>query len=127
MLDADSQVRYGGGLDARWKDEAAALVRKLEGWDAQLREMAYTETEGAEDDGVNGSDDGDKTQVSSLKRMLDGCVSLVRDMLDELAVMGEIESAAMERETEWIRRMNREGDDGCGKDTQRAGAVWRVI
>ncbi|KAK2057723.1 hypothetical protein LY76DRAFT_515612, partial [Colletotrichum caudatum] len=105
--------------------------RKLEGWDAQLREIAYA-GEGGDDEeegaAVGGGGDGPpKTQASSLKRMLDGCGSLVRDMLDELAVMEEIEAAAVERETEWIRRMNREGDDGRGKDTQRAGAVWRLV
>ncbi|OHW91565.1 hypothetical protein CSPAE12_09870 [Colletotrichum incanum] len=123
LLDANAEVRFGDGLDARWKEEAAALVRKLEGWDAQLRELEYVEV--GEDEG--GDSSNSKTQVSSLKRMLDGCGSLVRDMLDELAVMEEIEAAAVERETEWIRRMNREGDDGRGKDTPRAGAVWRVI
>ncbi|KAK1996755.1 hypothetical protein LX36DRAFT_579811, partial [Colletotrichum falcatum] len=104
--------------------------RKLEVWDAQLREMAYAE-EGEEEEevaAVAARGDGGKTaQASSLKRMLDGCGSLVRDMLDELAVMEEIEAAAVERESEWIRRMNREGDYGRGRDTQRAGAVWRVI
>ncbi|GKT80878.1 LOW QUALITY PROTEIN: hypothetical protein ColTof4_13301 [Colletotrichum tofieldiae] len=123
LLDANADVRFGGGLDARWKEEAAALARKLGGWDAQLRELEYAEV--GEDEG--GGSGGSKTQVSSLKRMLDGCGSLVRDMLDELAVMEEIEAAAVERETEWIKRMNREGDDGRGKDTPRAGAVWRVI
>ncbi|KAK2021986.1 hypothetical protein LX32DRAFT_603656, partial [Colletotrichum zoysiae] len=105
--------------------------RKLEGWDAQLREMAYAEGAGEGDDEEEDEGrpvgDGVETQASSLKRMLDGCGSLIRDMLDELTVMEEIEAAAVERETEWIRRMNREGDDGRGKDTQRAGAVWRLI
>ncbi|KAK2011441.1 hypothetical protein LZ32DRAFT_619093 [Colletotrichum eremochloae] len=137
LLDADSQVRYVGGLDARWKDEAAALVRKLEGWDAQLREMAYAEEEAEVEEeeeeavvgrGGGGGGGGKTHETSSLKRMLDGCGSLVRDMLQELAVMEEIEAAAVERETEWIRRMNREGDDGRGReDTQRAGAVWRLV
>ncbi|KAK1961549.1 hypothetical protein LY78DRAFT_588474, partial [Colletotrichum sublineola] len=120
--------------------------RKLEGWDAQLREMAYAEEEaeveeeeeeeeavvgrrGGGGGGGGGGGRGGKTrETSSLKRMLDGCGSLVRDMLQELAVMEEIEAAAVERETEWIRRMNREGDDGRGReDTQRAGAVWRLV
>ncbi|KAI3537811.1 hypothetical protein CSPX01_09981 [Colletotrichum filicis] len=122
LLDDNADVRFGGGLDARWKDDAAALVRRLEGWDAQLRELEY-----------RGDDDEDAaystttTQASSLKRMLDGCSSLVRDMLDELAVMEDIEAAAVQRENEWIKKMNREGDDGRGRDTQRAGAIWRVI
>ncbi|KAK2050407.1 hypothetical protein LZ31DRAFT_548245 [Colletotrichum somersetense] len=90
--------------------------------------MAYAEEgeDGEEEEGRSVGD-GVKTQASSLKRMLDGCGSLVRDMLDELTVMEEIEAAAVERETEWIRSMNREGDDGRGKDTQRAGAVWRLV
>ncbi|KAK6209472.1 hypothetical protein QIS74_11056 [Colletotrichum tabaci] len=128
LLDADSQVRFGGALDARWKEDAAALVRKLEGWRAQLRELEYRDEEESDDDGGDG--DGGKTRVSSrssLERMLNGCGSLIRDMLDELAVMEEIEAAAVEREAEWIRRMNRQGEDGRGKDTPRAGAVWRVV
>ncbi|KAK1640569.1 hypothetical protein BDP81DRAFT_391248 [Colletotrichum phormii] len=126
LLDGNADVRFGGGLDARWKDDAAALVRRLEGWDAQLRELEYR---GDDDGGENDGDAavGTTTQASSLKRMLGGCGSLVRDMLDELAVMEDIEAAAVERENEWIKRMNREGDDGRGRDTQRAGAIWRVI
>ncbi|TQN74577.1 hypothetical protein CSHISOI_00884 [Colletotrichum shisoi] len=123
LLDADSQVRFGGALDARWKEDAAALVRKLESWRAQLRELEYRDEEESDDD-------GGKTWMSSrssLERVLDGCGSLIRDMLDELAVMEEIEAVAVERETEWIRRMNRQGEDGRGKDTPRAGAVWRVV
>ncbi|EXF85784.1 hypothetical protein CFIO01_09474 [Colletotrichum fioriniae PJ7] len=129
LLDDNADVRFGGGLDARWKEEAAALVRRLEGWDAQLRELEY----GGDDDedaaaGAGAGAGTDTTaQASSLKRMLDGCSSLVRDMLDELAVMEDIEAAAVERENEWIKKMNREGDDGRGRDTQRAGAIWRVI
>ncbi|KAJ3942343.1 uncharacterized protein N0V96_007841 [Colletotrichum fioriniae] len=127
LLDDSADVRFGGGLDARWKEEAAALVRRLEGWDAQLRELEY----GGDDDEDAAAGAGAGTdataQASSLKRMLDGCSSLVRDMLDELAVMEDIEAAAVERENEWIKKMNREGDDGRGRDTQRAGAIWRVI
>ncbi|KAK1485294.1 hypothetical protein CABS01_13589 [Colletotrichum abscissum] len=122
LLDDNADVRFGGGLDARWKDDAAALVRRLEGWHAQLRELEYR---GDDDEDATAS--ATTTQASSLKRMLDGCSSLVRDMLDELAVMEEIEAAAVERENEWIKKMNREGDDGRGRDTQRAGAIWRVI
>ncbi|KAK1838156.1 hypothetical protein CCHR01_19215 [Colletotrichum chrysophilum] len=59
--------------------------------------------------------------------MLDGCESLIKDMVGELAVMEEIEAAAVQRETEWIKKMNRQGDDGGKRDTPRAGAVWRVI
>ncbi|KXH63709.1 hypothetical protein CNYM01_14071, partial [Colletotrichum nymphaeae SA-01] len=123
LLDDKADVRFGGGLDARWKDDAAALVRRLEGWDAQLRELEYS----GDDDEDAAPSTTTTTQASSLKRMLDGCTSLVRDMLDELAVMEDIEAAAVERENEWIKKMNREGDDGRGRDTQRAGAIWRVI
>ncbi|KAF9874085.1 hypothetical protein CkaCkLH20_08457 [Colletotrichum karsti] len=122
LLDANLDVRFGGGLDARWKDECAALVRRLEGWQTQLRDLAYHEEEAVEEE----IDEGKEAQASSLKRMLDGCGSLVKDMLGELAVMEEIEAAAVERETEWIRKMNRRGDDGK-RDTPRAGAIWRTI
>ncbi|KAK7435380.1 hypothetical protein CaCOL14_006455 [Colletotrichum acutatum] len=125
LLDDNADVRFGGGLDARWKDDAAALVRRLEGWDAQLRELEYRGDD--DEDVAAGAGTDTTTQASSLKRMLDGCASLVKDMLDELAVMEDIEAAAVERENEWIKRMNREGDDGRGRDTQRAGAIWRVI
>ncbi|WYZ40551.1 hypothetical protein EsH8_IV_000892 [Colletotrichum jinshuiense] len=123
LLDPNLEVRFGGGLDDRWKEESSALVRRLEGWNAQLRDFDYVDDHGDGD----GDGEGKATQVPSLKRMLDGCRSLIRDMLDELAVMEQIEAAAVERETEWIRMMNREGDDGRGKDTPRAGAVWRVV
>ncbi|KAF4932132.1 hypothetical protein CGCVW01_v000006 [Colletotrichum viniferum] len=119
LLDANLEVRFGGGLDARWKEECALLVRRLEGWDLQLKELAY--------DGEEEEEAEDVAQTSSLKRMLDGCESLIKDMLGELAVMEEIEAAAVQRETEWIKKMNRQGDDGGKRDTPRAGAVWRVI
>ncbi|KAI8231986.1 hypothetical protein K4K55_005821 [Colletotrichum sp. SAR 10_96] len=118
LLDANLEVRFGGGLDARWKEECALLVRRLEGWDLQLKELAYDDEE---------EEAEDMAQTSSLKRMLDGCESLIKDMLGELAVMEEIEAAAVQRETEWIKKMNRQGDDGGKRDTPRAGAVWRVI
>ncbi|KAF6828608.1 hypothetical protein CMUS01_08514 [Colletotrichum musicola] len=118
LLDANLEVRFGGGLDARWKDEASALVRRLEGWQAQLQEMQFPGKD---------ADEQAESQVSSLKRMMDGCGSLVRDMLAELAVMEDIEAAAVERETEWIKKMNRQGNDGRRSDTPRAGAIWRVI
>ncbi|KAL0931822.1 uncharacterized protein CTRU02_212775 [Colletotrichum truncatum] len=131
LLDSNLEVRFGGGLDARWKEECFALVRRLEGWQAQLRELEYVQEANDHEDGNEDGNDDDnnkESRVSSLKRMLDGCGSLIRDMLGELAVMEEIEAAAVERETEWIKKMNRQGDDGqTRRDTPRAGAVWRVM
>ncbi|ROT35708.1 hypothetical protein SODALDRAFT_352625 [Sodiomyces alkalinus F11] len=124
-----------GGLDDAWKDDVAGLVRRLDGWRRQLHHLGDAPridgAAGAASAHENSAGDGGKQEmVSSLCRILEGCRSLVGDMLAELAIMEDIERAAVENETDWIRRMNREEDlvarhNHC--DTPRAGAVWRVF
>lgn len=98
-------------LEAAWKEECPGLIRKLDGWQRQLNDLG--EMPPLREDG---------SQPASLIRMLKGCRSLVQTMLAELVVMEDIEREALEREDEWIEKVNREDDDD---DTPRAGAIWR--
>ncbi|KAH8176008.1 hypothetical protein LIA77_04426 [Sarocladium implicatum] len=100
-----------GELEASWKEECPGLIRRLEGWERQLKDMGSL---------PRPPDDG--SRPASLIRMLVGCESLIRNMRAELAVMQEIELEALEREDAWIERVNREDDDN---DTPKAGAIWR--
>lgn len=111
MMMEGGEVAFVGELDSAWRDECAGQQRRLEGWQRQLEEMGEVPRK-------------DGTDAPSLARMLDGCRRLVRDMLAELDVMGQIERDAIRRENEWIRRMNQEEQ---GDDTPRAGAIWRAI
>lgn len=97
-------------LGQLWRDECAAVTRKLEGWRKQLEEVGEYPADG------NGK--------SSLERMLEGSRALVFDMLVELEAMEDIETAAVAREEAWIDEMNRDGDNDEG---QRAGAIWRAV
>lgn len=124
-----------GGLDDAWKDDVAGLVRRLDGWRRQLHQLGdVPRVEGAACPASGhletSGGDGVQEMRSSLCRILEGCRSLIRDMLAELTVMEDIERAVVGREMDWIRRMNREEDsitrrDDC--DTPRAGAIWRVV
>ncbi|KAL2752521.1 hypothetical protein ACRALDRAFT_1065641, partial [Sodiomyces alcalophilus JCM 7366] len=132
---ADDDHVVVGGLDDAWKDDVAGLMRRLDGWARQLHhlgdvpnfeEAAAGPAPGQDNPGGNGRQEAG----SSLCRILDGCRSLVRDMLAELAVMEDIERVVVEREMDWIRRMNREEDSVTrhdDSDTPRPGAVWRVV
>ncbi|KAG5981761.1 hypothetical protein E4U55_002590 [Claviceps digitariae] len=111
-------------LDASWRDEVAALTRRLETWTAQFSSIddfaAGDTTPLADADGTGGS-------ASALGRMLAGVRHLLREMLRELYAMGEMEALALAREEAWIERMNREGEDGEGTTNRGVGAVWRVL
>ncbi|KAL8420137.1 hypothetical protein RB594_003060 [Gaeumannomyces avenae] len=118
--DEGGLVAGGGGgddvafvevLDPAWRDECAALARKLDGWRRQLVGLA-----------VRGGDG--QAATSSLAVVLTACRELVHDMLAELDVMERIEREALRQETEWIEHMSR--DDGSD-DTLKAGAIWRVL
>ncbi|KAK1751735.1 hypothetical protein QBC47DRAFT_405750 [Echria macrotheca] len=102
-----------GELDGQWKDECAGLVRRLDEWRRQLREI----------DVDGGEEEGEKEE-SSLARILRGCRELIRDMLDELDVMEGMEREVVAEEMDWVRRVNREMDEGGNR--ARAGAIWRV-
>lgn len=98
-------------LDSAWKEEAPGLIRKLDGWRRQLKDLGdVPETDG--------------TGSASLTRMITGCRSLIDTMLRELTIMEEIEQEALRKEEAWITKVNREEDSD---DTPMAGAVWRTI
>jgi hypothetical protein len=130
----DADIVFVGELDAAWKEESAGLVRKLEEWRRQLRDLqvvppAADAADGAAD-GTNGADGdeagGQPPPASSLARIVGGCTSLVDDMLAGLAVMDEIEKEAIRQEDEWVRMMINRDEDGAD-DTPKAGAIWRVL
>ena len=102
---------FVGELDASWKEECPGLIRRLDGWERQLKDLGGL---------PRLSEDG--SRPASLVRMLVGCGSLIRSMRAELAVMDEIESEALEKEDAWIDKVNRQDDDN---DTPKAGAIWR--
>ncbi|TPX12043.1 uncharacterized protein E0L32_007158 [Thyridium curvatum] len=120
--DGDGMPLFIGELDASWRDECAALARKLDGWRRLLRELGDNLPEDEDEDDA----DADADERSSLAQMVGGCRSLVHDMLAELHVMEEIEREALRQENEWIRRMNADEEEPR-RDAHRAGAVWRVF
>lgn len=102
----DEDIVFLEELDSGWNDDCLILGRKLESWRDHLKHL------GSPDPG------------SSLATVVDGCRSLVRGMLMELAIMGQIERDAVAMELEWIKSMN---DDTMDDDENIpvAGAVWR--
>ncbi|KAH6687179.1 hypothetical protein F5X68DRAFT_206927 [Plectosphaerella plurivora] len=108
----DESALLAGPIDAEWREQAAHLAHRLEGWGRQLRDLRCRE---------------DVDANASIRRALEGCNTLVADTLAEIAVMEDIVRLAGARERDWIRRMNREDDGGSARrdDTPRAGAVWR--
>lgn len=118
---ADDLVRGGevlfvSDLDARWKDECAGLVRKLEAWCLMLHEMGP-----APDDG------NDDSPRSSLSRILEGCTSLVVGMLAELEVMLDIERDARRSEDNWIERMSQQLRIGDHETMDREPPLWKMV
>lgn len=117
---ADALVQGGdvvfvSDLDTRWKADCASLNRKLEAWGAMLL-----------DTGAAPEEDGE-TQRSSLSRVLEGCTSLVHDMLAELELMQEIEEEARLLEDEWIERMNEELKIGDHEAMDKEAPLWKLI
>ena len=102
----DEDIVFLEELDSGWKDDCLVLGRKLESWRDHLKHL------GSPDPG------------SSLASVFDGCRSLVRGMLAELAIMGQIERDAMSMELEYIKSMNDDAIDD-DEDIPVAGAVWR--
>lgn len=93
-------------LEQSWKDECTNLTRKLDMWRGQLRDL------------------GELERASSLATVVGEYRTLVKGMLKELAVMGEIERDVMGREIDWIKEMNEDEDEGV--DVHTAGACWRA-
>lgn len=107
---------FVGGLDDTWKEECAAIYRKLDGWRRTLRDIG--------DVPEKEQGDADKSSSSALSQILAGCRALVHNMLAELDAMEKIERDAVIVENEWVKKMNRE-DDTVEDRTQRAGGIWR--
>lgn len=105
--DDQDEILFLEELDPTWKDDCLVLERKLETWRARLNGLGSPES------------------GSSLATIVSGCRSLIRGMLTELSVMGQIERDAMRMETKWIKTMN---DDILEdeENTLAVGAVWRV-
>ncbi|KAK4237406.1 hypothetical protein C8A03DRAFT_34653 [Achaetomium macrosporum] len=116
-------------MDAAWKEECAALVRRLDEWRRGLRELPdpIIETASSTTATAGGEEEGQKGYASSLGRILAGCRALVYGMLAELNLMEQIEREAAAEEMRWVREMNRRGLGGMDEGTPRAGAIWRVL
>lgn len=108
------EVAFVGELDPAWQDEVSYLVRKLDGWQRQVAQLEVGLAEEEADEGQ---------QRPSLARILAGCHSQARDMLEELYTMRNIERDTIAQEAAWIKRMNREE---TADDAPRAGAIWRA-
>ncbi|AEO69374.1 uncharacterized protein THITE_2119702 [Thermothielavioides terrestris NRRL 8126] len=125
-----------GEMDAAWKEECAALVRRLDDWRRGLRELedgppflpaSTTPDTPSEEPGEDGDGEESSSSSSSLARILAGCRALVHGMLAELNVMEQIERDAAAAEMRWVREMNRRGLGRADDDAPRAGAIWRVL
>lgn len=127
------------GLDATWKDECAAMTRRLRDWrshlqdiddlapsaQAQAADTEEEEEEEEEEEGAEGDSRGaSRGGSSNLEILLAGARSLSQDMLEELRVMESMEREALAREDEWVEKMNRDDEGGHGPV---AGAVWRTV
>ncbi|KAK8125355.1 uncharacterized protein PG998_001114 [Apiospora kogelbergensis] len=123
-------VLFIGDLENRWRDECPSLVRKLEEWRRMLRHL------GPAPDRGNGptvmteeSVDSGDSQNSSLAKILDGCTSMVDDMLAELALMEQMVREAIRAEDDWIEAMNKELNLGNEKDTpsDTSAPLWKMV
>lgn len=118
-------------LDASWKEDLDATVRKLDSWRRKLDEMGVVPAAASGGRG-EGEEEGEEEQrMSALAHMLDGCRAMVGSMRAELSFMEDFELEAKAREEAWIESMVRENDDGGGGggidgNTPGAGAVWRA-
>lgn len=134
--DVDALINNGGGevlfaseLEKLWKGECAGLQRKLDGWRGMLRELGDADDTQEDSDKTTAKQQpmamGQQSQRSSLARVLDGCRSLVNDMLSELAAMQDIERESIRAENEWIEKMNDELrlDDTPVNDVQ----LWKLV
>lgn len=122
------EVLFIGDLENRWRDECPGLVRKLEEWRRILRHLGpapdnTTSSTTAEEGGKGGG------QKSSLAKILEGCTSMVDDMLAELALMEQVVREAVRAEDDWIEAMNKELNLGNEKDTpgDRSAPLWKMV
>ncbi|KAK3322545.1 hypothetical protein B0H66DRAFT_620198, partial [Apodospora peruviana] len=117
-------------LEAGWRDECAALVRRLDEWRRMLKGLIIEPA----NDGTTTNAATDEVSSNSLVRILKACRCLVHDMLAELNLMEQMEREAVAAEMEWVRSVNREeeqiGDDARQQRREsatRAGAIWRAF
>lgn len=109
-------------LPTPWREECAALLRRLDDWRRKLRELGD-----APPLPLPPSPEGEIQHTeasSSLARILAGCRALVHGMLAELEMMEQIEREAVAAEMRWVKEMNRGMDEGT---PPRAGAIWRAL
>lgn len=106
VYDGDDEILFLEELDAGWKDDCQVLSRKLDTWRAHLNDLGSPES------------------GSSLATIVSGCRNLIRAMLTEISVMGQIERDAMSMEADWIKTMNNDvlEDD---ENIPAVGAAWR--
>ncbi|KAJ1335419.1 hypothetical protein MN608_02156 [Microdochium nivale] len=172
LLDASDEVLFVSELDpAGWKNESAALARRLDGWRRSLRglgrvpaapaaakmqaqtspparstkskpstsslrqQQQHQKTKPSSHrlhDPETGKSSGSTAQqqqqqqqgeaassggdASGLERIIAGCETMVGDMLAELALMEQIERDALQAESDWILRVNREFRGGDHDD-----------
>ncbi|KAK3296052.1 uncharacterized protein B0H64DRAFT_397227 [Chaetomium fimeti] len=112
---ADGEELFIPTPSAAWREEHAALVRRLDEWRRNLRDLGEAPP----------AEEGE--EPSSLSRILAGCRALVHGMLAELELMEQMEREAVADEMAWVKEMNRKGSGGTEEGTPRAGAIWRVL
>ncbi|PHH79736.1 hypothetical protein CDD82_2193 [Ophiocordyceps australis] len=119
------QALFVSELDAPWKEECVSMLRLLEGWRAQLREIDHTTQ--AHEPRAHEPHHGTSPQgrASTLHRMLATVRQLLDGTLAELRAMQEIERRALAREDAWLESTNHAQQGG--QDKQKAGAIWRVL
>ncbi|KAL2022318.1 hypothetical protein VTK56DRAFT_5716 [Thermocarpiscus australiensis] len=127
LMEGGEELVLIGEMDAAWRDECAALGRKLDEWRRTLRELGEV-PDPEEGEAAAAADLSSSPQPrSSLARILEGCRALVHGMLAELDILEQIEREAVAEEMRWVREMNRRGFGGADEDAPRAGAIWRVL
>ncbi|KAI1818835.1 hypothetical protein GGS20DRAFT_7138 [Poronia punctata] len=100
--DDDATVIFVSDLDsAGWKGDHAGLLRVLEGWGRMLETLG--DFDGQQQQSQHQQQSSKKS--SGLARTLQGCRSLVRDMLSELRFMEEMERDALVAEENWMAGM----------------------
>ena len=133
LLDDAGELVLVGELDPTWKDDCAALARRLDEWRRLLRQLGdvpQTPEDGGDEIETPGS--LPRAAPSTLHTILGACRSLVADMLAELNTMEQIERDAVAHEMSWIQSMNGRGDldspnhDRHSEGGSRAGAIWRA-
>lgn len=129
LVRGDEPVLFVSDLDVRWKDECPGLVRKLEAWCLMLNEIgpAPDNNESSSSSSSDKEHGGRPQQRSSLSQILEGCTSLVVDMLAELEVMLDIERDARRSEDDWIERMSEQLKIGDHETMDREPPLWKMV